>query len=201
MGLALTMEGLQPSEPVASEEVARLLEKAKAGDLAAFEQLILCHERQVFLTALRLLGRPEDAQDAAQEVFLRLYKHLAGFDEIRDFRPWLYRVTVNVCRDVYRKRRRSSMLPLEEAATLPDLSSPDPHRALAQAEQRQIVGLGLASLSEKERAAMVLRDIEGLSTKEVARILGSREGTVRVQVASARLKIRKFAERFWKRKS
>ncbi len=187
MDLALAMEGSGSR----AEEPAGLLRRAKDGDLAAFEQLLILHERLVFLTALRILGRPEDAQDATQEVFLRLHKHLGGFDEIRDFRPWLYRVTVNVCRDVHRKRQRTDALSLDD---LPEITaaSPDPQAAAALEEQRRMVALALEHLPQKERAAIVLRDIEGLSTKEVARIIGSREGTVRVQIASARLKIKKL---------
>src|SRR5260370_676753 len=83
-----------------------LVGRAKRGDLAAFEQLLVRHERLVLGTALRLLGRLEDAQDAAQEVFLKLHRNLHQFDEVRDFTPWLYRVTVNVCRDQQRARTR-----------------------------------------------------------------------------------------------
>lgn len=177
-----------------------LLEQAKAGDLAAFEQLVIEHERLVYVTALRLLGRPEDAQDAAQEVFLRLYKHLRNFDEVRRFRPWLYRITVNVCRDMQRHRLRGQELSLDEAAEIPSGGLP-PGTPIFEAERRRILAAALARLSERERAALVLRDLEGLTSKEVAKILGSREGTVRVQIASARLKMRKFAERLLRGKS
>jgi len=85
-------------------ESAGLLRDAKAGDRAAFERVVLGHERRVLLTALRLLGRWEDAQDAAQEVFVRLQRYLGRFDEALDLAPWLYRMTVNVCRDIGRKR-------------------------------------------------------------------------------------------------
>jgi len=87
-----------------SPESTGLLRDAKAGDRAAFEQVVLRHERRVLLTALRLLGRWEDAQDAAQEVFVRLHRYLARFDETLELAPWLYRMTVNVCRDIGRKR-------------------------------------------------------------------------------------------------
>lgn len=202
MGLALLMAGygLEAGEGVAAEELTRLLRLAKAGDLAAFERIVIHHERLVFLTALRLLGRAEDAQDAAQEVFLRLYKHLGRFDEIRGFRPWLYRVTVNVCRDVYRQRQRAATLSLDEATQVAGLS-PDPQAAATDAERRQVIAAGLETLTPKERAVLVLRDIQGLPTKEVARALGTTQATVRSQAATARLKIRKFAERVWERPS
>jgi RNA polymerase sigma-70 factor (ECF subfamily) len=203
MGLALMMAGygLEAGEGVAAEELVRLLRLAKAGDLAAFEQIVIHHERLVFLTALRLLGRTEDAQDAAQEVFLRLYKHLGRFDEIRGFRPWLYRITVNVCRDVYRQRQRApATLSLDEAVQVAGLVR-DPQAAATDAELRSVIAAGLETLTPKERAVLVLRDIQGLPTREVARALGTTQATVRSQAATARLKIRKFAERFGKRTS
>src|SRR5579864_5052818 len=84
-----------------------LLERAKGGDLDAFDRLMRMHERQVLTTALRLLGNMEDAQDAAQETFLRLYKSLNRLPDLLEIKSWLYRVTVNVCNDAHRKRRRN----------------------------------------------------------------------------------------------
>lgn len=184
-GLALAMAAYPPG---GSEELARILKLARKGDLAAFEQLILRHERLVLRTAFRLLGRLEDAQDAAQEVFLRLHKHLHGFDETREFGPWLYRMTVNVCRDL--RRRRPLTVPLGEI----DVPA-DSQEELRRGEQRKLIAEGLKRLGEKERAALVLRDLEGLPTDEVARILGTTEATVRSQISMARLKIRNYLRR------
>ena len=121
-------------------------------------------------------------------MFLRLYRNL---DRIgANPKPWLYRVTVNVCND-HRRRRRA----VQEVSTRPASeaeSAPDPERALALEERRRLVTEGLETLPERERAAVVLRDIEGLSTAEVASILGVEEGTVRSQVFSARLKLAKY---------
>ena len=86
----------------------------EAVDLAAFERIILEHERRVYLTALHLLGGRADAQDAAQEVWLRVHRGLKRIDPERDLAPWLYRVTVNVCRDIGRRRSRTE--PLEDVA-------------------------------------------------------------------------------------
>src|ERR1039457_3379027 len=97
---------------------------------------------------------------------LRLYKHLGDLDETRGYEPWLYRVTVNVCRDIARGRRRSIGL-----AEVPDPVAPQPdaYHDAERAQQREIVRRGLSRLGEKERAALVLRDVEGLSTREVDR--------------------------------
>ena len=186
--LALPMTDLEDGTPAALE-LAQLVRRAKAGDPAAFEQVIAQHERRVFRTALRLLGHVEDAQDAAQDVFLKLHKHLRRLDDTRAFSPWLYKVTLNACRDIAARRKRDQGVPLETIQpAAPQEENLD--------DARRIVALGLRRLPEKERAALVLRDIEGLPTAEVARVLGSSEATVRSQICSARLKIKRFADSF-----
>ncbi len=193
----------QDANTARREAASTLVERAKS-DARAFDQLMRAHERQVLGVSWRLLGRLEDAQDAAQEVFLRLYRYLDRFDTDRPLSPWLYRVTVNVCRDLGRRRSVRQTLSLEDlevshprAATDP---GPDPGRAAALAEERRIAAQAIASLAEKERAALVLRDLEGLSSAEVAQILGSSEATVRSQICRARLKIKRFRDRQLRRK-
>jgi RNA polymerase sigma-70 factor (ECF subfamily) len=186
------------------DPTARWLPAAKAGDASAFEQIVILHQRQVLSTSLRLLGDLKDAQDAAQEVFLRLYKYLNRFQDGRQFPPWLYRITVNVCRDLQRKRQKTTMLSfddLHETGEVIELASTtDLEAEFSLAEKRSLVKEALRRLPEKERAAVVLRDIEGLSTREVAAILGSSEVTVRSQVSSARMKMKLFLERRLKTK-
>ena len=173
----------------------------KAGIQNTFERLVKTHERRVFRTAWRLLGRLEDAQDAAQEVFLRLFRYHDRVDPDRPLEPWLYRVTVNVCRDLGRRRSVRQAMSLEEAELARPLKStePDPGTVASVAEERRIVEQALATLAEKERMALVLRDVEGLSTAEVAEILGSSQTTVRSQISRARLKIKKHRDRHMKR--
>jgi DNA-directed RNA polymerase specialized sigma24 family protein len=100
---ALWMSGVGP-EAEGRVEFTILLERAISGDVSAFEQIILRYERRVFSLAWRLLGRPEDAQDASQDVFLRAFRYLHRFDRRRPFEPWLMKMTVNVCHDLSRKR-------------------------------------------------------------------------------------------------
>jgi len=173
------------------EELIRLVRQAKAGDTAAFEAILVRYQRQVLLTALRLLNRNlEDAKDAAQQVFLRLHRSLHQLDENRHFASWLYRITVNVCRDMLRARRPA--LSLEEAGEVAAAAGED---TIQQDEQRRMIYAALATLPERERTAVVLRDLEGLTTSEVARIMGRSEVTVRSQISNARVKIRKFVIR------
>jgi RNA polymerase sigma-70 factor (ECF subfamily) len=146
-----------------------------------------------------MLGRLELAEDAAQETFLRVFKHLQRFDERREFSPWLYQIVINVCRDMNRRSRKEPVLSLEDLQTKGDsplvIERSDLEANLEVARQRGLVKEALKILSEKERGALVLRDLEGLSTQEVATILGSSEGTVRSQISSARVKIKRFVEK------
>lgn len=197
--LALTMTNSAEAEgPGSRLDAARTLERAVAGDRPAFDELILSYQGRVLMTAWRLLGSREDAQDATQEVFLRLYRHLKRLDTKRPLLPWLYRMTVNACHDLYRKRRRTDALPIEDLESA--APSSDPAGEIRRTEQRKIIAAALRTLTEKEREAVVLRDIEGLSTAEVAEALGSTESTVRSQISMARVKIRKFVERLEKRR-
>lgn len=182
----------------APDERARTIAAAKAGDLDAFERIIRQHERLVLVTALRLLGNLADAQDASQEVFLRLYRNLGKVESSAAFPSWLYRVTVNVCHDLRRKRPAS--VPMEDAAQAA-AGEADPLEATEHAERRHALDLSLRRLSEKERAALVLRDLEGLTTGEVARALGSSEATVRSQISKARVKMKDFMEHYFRRRT
>jgi RNA polymerase sigma-70 factor (ECF subfamily) len=186
------MSRTEPEER--APELSALLERAVSGDSAAFGQIVVRTERRVLTLSLRLLGSIEDAQDAAQEVFLRAFRYLHRVDVRKPIEPWLVGITVNVCRDLGRKtRQRSLMLTALERA--PERSGdPEQHAGLAFEQQKQMLHRVLQSLPERERTALVLRDLEGLSTADVAAILGSAEATIRVQISNARLKIKKAFE-------
>lgn len=175
------------------DDGTRTIAAARAGDLAAFDLLMRRHERLVLGTALRLLGNLADAQDASQEVFLKLFRNLGKLERPDNIPGWLYRVTVNVCHDL--GRRRKPMASVDEAEAL---AAADPPR---DDDRRQALMLSLRRLSERERAAVVLRDLEGLSTGEVARAMGSSEATVRSQISQARVKMREFLERYFRRRA
>ncbi len=166
-------------------------------EFATFDQLMRQYERLVLVTALRLLGRIEDAQDVSQEVFLKLYRNL-GKLETPAIPAWLYRVTVNASHDL--RRRRPSTVPVDDAGDVVS-GEADPHQRSAETERRRALAFSLRMLPEKERTALVLRDLEGLSTAEVASVLGSTEATVRSQVAKARVKVKEFVERYFRRRS
>lgn len=145
----------------------------------SFEQIIRQWETQVLRTGYRILGNWADAEDVAQEVFLRLYRHGASFQNDTALRSWLYRVAVNLCLDRTRSYKHWEELPELIAA---DASA---EAAIITEQRKRTLMAALGTLPPKERAAVVLREIEGLSTAEVAAILGSSDGTVRSQVAKA----------------
>lgn len=181
-----------------------LVTRARSGDALAFERIMLATEQRVVSIAWRMLGNSEDAQDAAQEVYLRVFKYLPRFRTGEDFRGWLYRITINVCHDLARRKRSTMTTRLSEidfGEEQPEFEDPgtDPEAQTLRQQQLALVRRALHVLSTKERAALVLRDLEGLSTEEVARALGSRPVTVRSQVSSARAKIKTYCERLSRR--
>jgi RNA polymerase sigma-70 factor (ECF subfamily) len=135
----------------------------------SFETLLLAQERKVLRTAWRILGSLEDAQDVAQEVFLKLHRHWRRLDPVT-LEGWLYRTTVNT---------EPAMPPGED---------------LERDERRRLVAEGLKALPERERAALVLREIEGLSTAETAAVLGVAEVTVRSQISMAKARLKRWLE-------
>ena len=197
----------QEMSPSAREEepadyFAILVTRACAGDAPAFERIMLATEQRVVSIAWRMLGNRDDARDATQEVYLRVFKYLGRFRAGEDFRGWLYRITINVCHDFARKRRATSLtqfqdVELDRVGEGFDVArrGESPETLALHAQQLALVRRALESLPVKERSALVLRDLEGFSTEEVARVLGSRPVTVRSQVSSARAKIKTYCDR------
>jgi RNA polymerase sigma-70 factor, ECF subfamily len=154
-----------------------------------FDQVVRSRQVQILRIAYRILGNWADAEDVAQEVFVRMYRHGLAFPSEAALGGWLYRVAVNLCLDHARSSR-----PWQELPELP--SQADSAEAAAIREQRKhLLTRALGLLPPRERAAVVLREIEGLSTAEVASILGSSEGTVRSQVSKAVTRLREILSR------
>lgn len=173
-----------------TQSACHLIAAAQAGDTAAFGSLVELHQHKVFRTARSILGNDADAEDASQEAFLRAFRHIARFDAQRDLSAWLYKLTVNACRDVIRRKRRNEASGTDtQALAAPD---PGPFEAAALQEQRDLTRRAIARLPYKERAAITLRDLEGLTTAQVAAALGTTEATVRSQVSAGRAKLRRY---------
>lgn len=171
------------------------LERAMAGDRDAVAEIIGLHHAPVYRVCLRMMGGREDAEDAAQEVFVRMMRVLPKYDASRPFAPWLYAIALNVCRDHLRKRKYRTTQPLEAASDRYIAVPPRAREKLSAEDDLEILETGLQSLPEKERAAIVLRDIEGLTTREVAQAMGTKEETVRSQISRARVKLRAYRDR------
>src|SRR6266850_3548293 len=186
-----------------------LIKRAVSGDTVAFEQIMIHSQQKVMALSWRMLGNEADARDASQEVFLRVYKYLGSFKQDQDFFAWLYQITINVCRDIARKRQHdaarftsfaSSDIGDDQGAFEVSSENETAEEALIAAQQRGLLAVAMATLPEKERAAILLRDIEGFSTEEVAHILKSSSTTVRSQISSARRKIKIHCQRYLGRK-
>ena len=145
--------------------------RARAGDHAAFRELVEAYSRDVFRLAFRITGNEEDAEDTVQETFVRAYQKLGGFEARASFSTWLYRVTANTAIDLLRKRRRHDRgaTPLDE--TSHSATAPSQERTLFGRQVRDRVESALSDLSELERAAFSLRHFEELSLAEISETL------------------------------
>jgi len=205
--MALAIEIQMPVTALTQSQpsLTLLIERAVAGDTTAFEQIMIHSQQRVMAITWRILGNEADARDASQEVFLRVYKYLGRFKQDQDFFAWLYQITVNVCRDVGRKRQHDSgrFLSLDagdEGEALAVEAEQDAEGDYLRLQERELVARAIATLPHKERASIVLRDVEGLSTEEVARIMNSSSTTVRSQISSARKKIRIYCRQYLRRR-
>ena len=184
------------------------VDRARAGDEAAFETLVARHERAVWSVARRLLGHDEDAFDAVQDTFLRVFRALPRFRGEATFRTWVIGIAINVCRSrrasaEWRRRRLTDELAPADPASgraverpLAD-RSPGPEAAAHAGELRAALDRALAALSRAHREIVVLREVEGLDYDELARALGCRVGTVRSRLARARAALRAALEGVW----
>lgn len=174
--------------------------RIRRGEVDAFEDLMALTEKPLLTVAWRILGERDLARDAAQEAYLRIYRSLDHFRLGENFHAWMYRITVNVCYDLM-KKRGPSMGPTEDLENLTgEYQEPgNPEEDLLLEQRRALVRQALGSLTPAERSALVLRDLHGLSTQEAAMALGVRPATVRSQAASARAKVRAFCARLLRR--
>lgn len=156
-----------------------LIERARAGDRAAFGELVQIHRDAVYRFAARWLADPDLALDVAQDVFVRAFKGLKNYRGDGRFRTWLFSITLNAARSVARRHKRRGEIQLEAIAQFPDLRTP-PDAKAARAEAFARAAAELATLPEKQRGAVTLRVYEGLSFKEIGEIIGCSEGSARV---------------------
>ncbi|HEY8714307.1 MAG TPA: sigma-70 family RNA polymerase sigma factor [Candidatus Acidoferrum sp.] len=177
-----------------------LVRRAQANDKEAYEELIKRHQQRVFAVASGILRRHEDIEDIAQQVFIKAYFSLKRFDGRAAFSTWLYRITLNECWDLLRKKKvrpllYESDLSEEQAervasAESADGAGPDIRQRL---ETQQQVALLLDGLDERDKLMLMLKEVEGLSIEEIAEVLDLNANTVKVRLFRARRRVVKAA--------
>lgn len=196
-GIAELREG---RESVTAETPDReLVTAARGGDRRAFDLLVTRHAPKMIRLASGMLGRVEEAEDVTQEAFSRAFRRLAHFRAGSEFSTWIYRITLNLCRDALRRRKveRRSPLSDEETDGVCRLGMRGPAGSAADAEEMALLLRGLDRLPPKQRAALLLRVNQGLSHAEISEVLGTTVATSRVYLAQAR----KALFDLWKRVS
>lgn len=186
------------TKPTASTEEKNLIERCKQGDLAAFNELVKKYEKQVYNFAYRLTGNYDDANDIAQDAFLRVYNAIGGFRGDASFTTWLFRITTNIFRDDRKRARAHPHSSLDEALDLEESSvtrqiedpSPSPAALTEERERGQILQNAILSLPEYQRAMVVLYHTEQKSYEEIAEIMDLPIGTVKSRLNRARLALK-----------
>ena len=171
-----------------------LLKRAKAGDVAAFEELVEGYQKKLFSLAYRIVGNPEDAADMVQEALIRIFRSIAKFKEQSSFSTWIYRITTNVCLDELRKRKNKKEFSLDQEIHGEDGDMKRQIRSdemltdniAEQEELRDIVNNAINILPEYQRIVISLRDIQGLTYSEISQVLNCPEGTVKSRINRAR---------------
>lgn len=178
---------------------SELIRRAKRGDQDAFGQLVLEHQNKVYTLCVHMAGR-EEAEDLAQEAFLKAWRSLDSFREESSFATWMHRLTTNICLDHLRrqtKRQNLNAVSLddEEEWTEPADPGADPHEQLERSERGRALAAALRGLPDHHRQVLVMREIGGLSYQEIAQSLSADVGTVKSRISRAREQLRKILVR------
>ncbi|MGD9736708.1 MAG: RNA polymerase sigma factor [Solirubrobacterales bacterium] len=178
--------------PQPATEERELIERAQGGDRRAFEALVRCHADRLYAVVFRFLGDSREAEDVTQEAFLRAWRGIGGFKGDAQFYTWLYRIGLNEAkRRSVRQRPVAglSTLDADPAAEVADWSEAPEQRA-AEEELREALERAVGELDPRYREALILRDVEGLSTAEAAAVMGLGEAAFKSRLHRARLAVR-----------
>lgn len=178
--------------PTHERNDSELVERARAGDRAAFGQLVRAHQQRVWRLALHLTGNRGEADDVTQETFLRAFRAIDRFDGRAEVFTWLYRICVNVSLNLRRQKRHVSTDAEDPRVPEPVAEGPsdDPARAVSDAQRYRNLARALDSLSESLRTTVILACVEQVPYADIAEVLGCSEGTVAWRVHEARRKLR-----------
>lgn len=177
-----------------------LVARSIGGDLDSFNQLVLRWERPIYALAYRVIGREEDARDVCQETFLRAFRALGGFKGQAKFSSWLYRITLNLCRDWIRRERRQPLAQTPEGVDLVELAgeaedTESIEDLVARKEIGTAVAKAMALLPEEQRTAIVLKEYHGLTFQEIADMLDCPLSTVKTRLYQGLTVLRRQLER------
>jgi len=180
-----------------------LIKQAQKGDNKAFELLIDEHFKKIYNIAYRLSGNEADASDMTQEVLIKIFRHIGSFSGNSKFSTWVYRVATNTCLDELKKIKRRSTYSLDaeldtgenEVVVQVRDEAPTPDIAAEQKELSAAVGKAIKRLSPDHSAVVILRDIQGMSYEEVAKILNCSVGTVKSRLNRGRAQLKKILEK------
>ena len=193
-------ETIKPPERSAMQDI-ELINAFKDGDKMAFDTLVLRHKDMIFNLCYRFLGDLQDANDTAQDVFIKIYKALKRFRAESSFSTWIYRITVNTCKNkvkslehLYRKQTSSLDNPGTRGNDDPPMEIADdsssPPAELEKKERSMIIQKAIHSLPKAKKEMIILRDMEGLSYEEIMKVTRLNLGTVKSRIARARSELR-----------
>jgi RNA polymerase sigma-70 factor, ECF subfamily len=175
---------------------AQLVDRLRRGDPRAFEELVIAYQHRVFGVALRMLGSRAEAEEAAQEVFLRAHRAIADFRGDAKLSTWLYAIASRLCMNRLASGERRLLREGEETLARIPSGHPSPADELERSERDAALHRAIAELSDERRMVVVLRDLEGLSYEEIASALDLELGTVRSRLHRARMDLKEKLERF-----
>src|SRR5215207_8916454 len=173
-----------------------LVARSQRGDIESFNQLILRWERPIYALAYRVIGREEEARDVCQEAFLRAYRALPGFKGEAKFSSWLYRITLNLCRDWIRRQRRTPVVQMpEEVDALEAAAAAEPRESIedlvARRELSSAVESAMTQLPPEQRTAIILKEYHGMTFQEIADLQGCPLSTVKTRLYQGLIVLRR----------
>ena len=181
-----------------------LISRFKAGDISAFEEILLRHQDKIYNLCRRMLGNSHDAEDATQDVFLKAYQNINKFKPEASLYTWLFRIAVNTCIDYNREPFFESLFKSSKEGDVfvvdSPTGSPSPDRLYESKQISDAIQLTLSRLPVKLRAVIVLKEIEGLSYEEIAEVLDVSIGTVKSRISRARDDLKEVLKKFREQK-
>ncbi len=180
---------------VDSEKI--LVEKSARGDVDAFETLIGSHQKKVYNIALRMTKNPEDAQELAQDAFVRAFIAIKKFRGDSSFATWIYRITMNVCTDFLRKRSKGTVISIEQTGYESEQTiqladdNPGPDEISEKNQLKQLVREAMELLPPEHQQVLILRDLMDMTYKDIAYTLNVNEGTIKSRINRARDNLKK----------